>query len=145
MRIPGRGYARAGTELTVTLLRAALPVTCPSCGAKISWRDASTHAQFICPECAHGVHVRKGYFRALNVTSLVVTAFVAYGAGARGNVLFWSVILGWIPVSFLVTFFTMRIFPPDTESTGDYRGILYRPSDGPSHSDNKANDAREER
>src|SRR5512144_81288 len=46
----------------ITLIRAALPVKCPSCGAEISWEDAGG-PQFLCPECGHGVRVRTGYFR----------------------------------------------------------------------------------
>src|SRR5262245_58201201 len=111
----------------LTILRAALPVTCPSCGAKISWRYASLHAQFLCPECGQGVHIREDrYFRVLNF-SLLVVGWVAYAAGARDEVLFWSVLLGTLPVAFVVHFITMRIFPPDAEATGDYRGILYGP------------------
>jgi hypothetical protein len=33
--------------------------------------------------------------------------------------------LGILPSYFLVVFVTMRLFPPDAETTGDYRGILY--------------------
>lgn len=77
------------------------------------------------PACGHGVHLRNGYFRVINVLSLVLAGMAAYAVGATGNVLFWSVIVGFIPIAFVLTFITMRLFPPDTESTGDYRGILY--------------------
>jgi predicted RNA-binding Zn-ribbon protein involved in translation (DUF1610 family) len=124
---------------TITLLRAALPVICPSCGAKISWQYAAPHVHFLCPACGHGVHLRNGYFRVLNVLSLVLVGLGAYAVGARGDLLFWSVILGFIPVAFVLTFITMRLFPPDTESTGDYRGILYGSQRREAEGDDRAN------
>jgi predicted RNA-binding Zn-ribbon protein involved in translation (DUF1610 family) len=109
----------------IILVRAALPVTCPSCGAAISWRHAAADVHFLCPECGHGVRLRGGYFRVLKLVSLLVVGLAAYALGARGEVLLWTTIIGGIPAGFVLTFVTMRLFPPDTESTGDYRGILY--------------------
>jgi hypothetical protein len=54
-----------------------------------------------------------------------MTALVSYGAGIRGDALFWSVLLGIVPMNFVLSFITLRLFPADTEATGDYRGILY--------------------
>jgi predicted RNA-binding Zn-ribbon protein involved in translation (DUF1610 family) len=108
----------------ITLIRAALPVTCPSCGAEISWKEAGG-AQFLCPECGHGVHLRNGYFRVLYLLSALLTSLVAYAAGVRGDTLFWTVSIFLVPTYILLVFITMRLFPPDVESTGDYRGILY--------------------
>jgi hypothetical protein len=50
---------------------------------------------------------------------------VAYAAGIGGDSLFAIVVLGLWPTHFLLVFITMRLFPPDVESTGDFRGILY--------------------
>jgi predicted RNA-binding Zn-ribbon protein involved in translation (DUF1610 family) len=107
----------------ITLMRAALPVKCPSCGAEISWKDAG--AQFLCPECGYGVRLRNGYFRLLYLLSALLASLVAYAGGIRGNMLFWSVFIFLFPTYILLVFITMRLFPPDVESTGDYRGILY--------------------
>jgi len=57
--------------------------------------------------------------------SIVITALVCYGVGVRGDALFWAVILGVLPTYFVLAFITLRLFPPDAEATGDYRGILY--------------------
>jgi predicted RNA-binding Zn-ribbon protein involved in translation (DUF1610 family) len=108
----------------ITLIRAALPVKCPSCGAEISWKDAGG-AQFLCPECGHGVHLRNGYFRVLYLLSALLTSLIAYAAGIRGDTLFWTVCIFLVPTYILLVFITMRLFPPDVEWTGDYRGILY--------------------
>ncbi len=107
----------------LTLIRAALPVKCPSCSAEIPWRYAAV--QFLCPACGQGVRLRGAYFRVLYVLSIVLISLVAYAAGIRGDALFGTVLLGILPTNFLVVFVTMRLFPPDVEATGDYRGILY--------------------
>ena len=91
---------------------------------------------FLCPECGCGVRLRHGYFRVLNLVSLVVVALAAYALGASGEVLFWNIMIGGIPVGFVLTFVTMRLFPPDAESTGDYRGILYGPYGREPHESN---------
>ena len=109
----------------ITLIRAALPIKCPECGAAISWRHATGHVQFLCPECGHGLHLRNNYFRVLYLFAAVVVTPVAYAAGLRGDSLFAVVVLGLLPAHFLLVFITMRLFPPDVESTGDFRGILY--------------------
>ncbi len=109
----------------ITLIRAALPIKCPECGAAISWRHATGHVQFLCPECGHGLQLRNNYFRVLYLFAAVVVTMVAYAAGARGDALFAVAILGLWPTHVLLVFITMRLFPPDVESTGDFRGILY--------------------
>lgn len=109
----------------ITLIRAALPIKCPECGAAISWHHATGHVQFLCPECGHGLRLRNNYFRVLYVLAAVVVSMVAYAAGMRGDSLFAIVVLGLWPTHFLLVFITMRLFPPDVESTGDFRGILY--------------------
>jgi predicted RNA-binding Zn-ribbon protein involved in translation (DUF1610 family) len=109
----------------ITLIRAAIPIKCPECGAAISWRHATGHVRFLCPECGNGLHLRNNYFRVLYLLAAVVMIMVAYGAGARGDSLFATVVLGLWPTHFLLVFITMRLFPPDVESTGDFRGILY--------------------
>ena len=81
--------------------------------------------QFQCPECGHSLHLRNNYFRVLYLFAFVVVTSVAYAMGFRGDSLFAIVILGLWPTHFLLVFITMRLFPPDVESTGDFRGILY--------------------
>jgi hypothetical protein len=80
---------------------------------------------FPCPSCRHGLRLRAGYFRVLYLLALVFIALIAYAAGRRGDELFATVLLGLLPTHLLLLFVTMRLFPPDVESTGDYRDILY--------------------
>jgi predicted RNA-binding Zn-ribbon protein involved in translation (DUF1610 family) len=105
------------------LIRAALPIKCPSCSAEISWRVASV--QFLCPKCGRGIRLRAGYFRGLYVVSAVMTSLVAYAVGVRGDSLLATVFIFLFPVYILLTLITVRLFPPEAEPTGDYRGILY--------------------
>jgi len=54
--------------------------------------------------------------------------------GVRGDALFWLVCLGCLPVSVVLLTITLRLFPPDAELTGEFRGILYGKPDQPSDS-----------
>jgi hypothetical protein len=134
---------------TVVLLRAAPPIKCPKCGAQIGWDRASFHVQFLCPACRSGLHVRNSYGRVVNIASIVATGLVAYALGIRGDALFWLVCLGWFPASVVLLNITLRLFTPDAELTGEFRGILYREpaqtrnsDDGPAkdHESKEAND-----
>ena len=109
----------------ITILRPALPVKCPTCGASISWRVAEPKVPFLCPSCHNGVRLRHSYFRVLNLISVGIVALLAYALGARGDTLFWIACFGWIPGTFVITFLTLRLFAPDAEATGEFRGILY--------------------
>jgi hypothetical protein len=71
------------------------------------------------------LHLRNNYFRVLYLLAFVIVTSVAYAMGFRGDSLFAIVILGLWPTHFVLVFITMRLFPPDVESTGDFRGILY--------------------
>lgn len=71
------------------------------------------------------MHLRNGYFRILYLLSALLTSLVACAVGIRGDTLFWTVFIFLVPTYILLVFITMRLFPPDVESTGDSRGILY--------------------
>ena len=119
---------------TVVLLGAVPPIKCPKCGAQIGWDRASFQVQFLCPACGSGLHLRNSYGRVVNVASIVITGLAAYALGTRGDALFWLVCLGWLPVSVVLLIITLRLFPPDAELTGEFRGILYGEPDQPSDS-----------
>lgn len=101
------------------------PITCPKCGTQIGWDRVSFHVQFLCPRCLSGLHLRDSYPRVLNVVAVVVTGLVFYGLGARGDLLFWLVFLGWLPIAAVIQSINLSLFPPDVELTGEFRGILY--------------------
>ena len=96
----------------ITLIRAALPIKCPECGAAISWRHATGHVQFLCPECGHGLHLRNNYFRVLYLFAAILVTMVAYAAGIRSDALFATVILGVWPTHLLLVFIAMISFRP---------------------------------
>ena len=126
---------------TAVLLRAAPPIKCPNCGAQIGWDRASFHVQFLCPACHRGLQLRNSYPRVVNVVSIVATGLAAYALGVKGDALFWVVCLGWFPASVVLLNITLRLFPPDAELTGEFRGILYGGPEQQSDSDgNPAND-----
>ncbi len=49
----------------------------------------------------------------------------AYAAGIRGDALLGIALFGAWPTAWIVFFVTIRLFPPELESTGEYRAILY--------------------
>jgi hypothetical protein len=61
----------------------------------------------------------------VNVTAIVATGLAAYAVGVRADALFWIAGLGWFPVSAVLLNITLRLFAPDAELTGEFRGILY--------------------
>jgi hypothetical protein len=65
----------------------------------------------------------------------VITGLVGYAVGVRGEPLFVLVCVGGILGNFPVLFVSLRLFPPDVEPTGDFRGILYGESPEPPASD----------
>jgi hypothetical protein len=77
----------------------------------------------------------------VNVASVVATGLAAYAFAIRGDALFWVVCLGWFPVSVVLLNITLRLFPPDAELTGEFRGILYGEPEQPNDSNGRtAND-----
>jgi len=52
---------------------------------------------------------------------------VAYALGARSDALLTFTFIGMFPIQFVMIVVTAYLFPPDMESTGDFRGILYGP------------------
>ena len=129
----------------ITLIRAALPVKCPSCTSDISWNTATSHVGFLCPKCRHGVHLRDSYFRVVLAFSFVAATALAYLLGTRGNALLWAGLLGLLPMNLVLLFVTMRLFPPDSESTGEFRGILYDRHEGSTQNDFNHKDSRNTR
>jgi hypothetical protein len=61
----------------------------------------------------------------LYILSIVVVGLIAYAAGIRDEALFATAILGLWPTYYVLVFLNMRLFPPDVEPTGEFRGILY--------------------
>lgn len=64
-------------------------------------------------------------FSRAPLLSVVIASVVPYAVGIRGDALFGTAVLAWWPTYFVVVFITIRVFPPDVEETGDYRGILF--------------------
>jgi predicted RNA-binding Zn-ribbon protein involved in translation (DUF1610 family) len=109
----------------ITLIRAALPVKCPSCGQEISWERVTADAEFLCSQCGHGVRIRIRYFYVLRAFSLLFSGFAAHLLALRGIAFLTVTVILVFPIQFALAFVTLRLFPPDVEATGEFRGILY--------------------
>jgi hypothetical protein len=118
-------HGQGAIARTVAALQGVPPVECPNCAAKIGWERATFHTQFPCPACHRGLQLANSYPRVANVASIVVTGLVGYALGLRGDALFWTVCLGWFPLSVVLLNLTLCLFPPDAKMTGEFRGILY--------------------
>jgi hypothetical protein len=116
---------RSKDDGRIVLLRAALPIVCPACGGQTPWQRATVDVPFLCPRCGRSIQVKHSYFRALGFLSFPIAGLLAYAMGARRDVLVWSTLLGGLPMQFIMSFMTMRLFPPQAELTGDYRSILH--------------------
>jgi hypothetical protein len=101
------------------------PSSAPRAAPKSHGVTPTSTWPFQCPACGHGVLIRKRYVRVIGIVSLVVASLVVYGLGIRGDALIPAFLLVVFPIKFVVAFMTLRLFPPDVELTGDYRGILY--------------------
>ena len=61
----------------------------------------------------------------LNLVAAVAVFLGGYAIGMRGDALFAAGLLALLPMQFILTLVTIRLFPPDVATTGEIRGILY--------------------
>jgi predicted RNA-binding Zn-ribbon protein involved in translation (DUF1610 family) len=106
-------------------ISSALSVKCCGCGAAIPLRQITMHSPFNCPECGTELQIRGSYLRVQSWATIVLVTFAAYAAGWRGDELFSIVLVSMWPALVIVGFVTLLFFPPDVESTGEFRDILY--------------------
>jgi hypothetical protein len=81
--------------------------------------------EFSCPACGCGLRLRRRYFRALYTISYAIAVLIAYFLGFRDDALYAAGILSVLPVYFIVTTLNMRLFQPEVEISGEFRGILH--------------------
>ena len=105
------------------ILPGAVPVTCPLCGAQVSWRYVG--GEFDCPVCGGGLKIKPRYFRSLYVISLAIAAGIAYAVGLRDAALQAAAALMIFPTFIVVAIINLRILPPEVEISGNVRGILH--------------------
>jgi hypothetical protein len=78
-----------------------------------------------CPRCGAGVRLRGSYFRVLWFIALLIAGLALSALGVNAGA-FMSLLL---PAAFMIVIvlvrITIRLFPPDIEPTGDFRGVLY--------------------
>src|SRR5262245_31124272 len=98
------------------LLQRFMALKCPACAAELSWAAASLNDPFLCPECGRSLELRATPLRGivLILCSMCLSAAIAFLAGARGDTLIWSSIVGILPAFLLVSSITLWLFPPLT-------------------------------
>jgi hypothetical protein len=69
--------------------------------------------------------MRTVYFRVPGIVSLLLVSLGSYAVGIRGDNLLWTVLLLVVPVQVILLNISIRLFAPDLELTGEFRGILY--------------------
>lgn len=93
------------------VLQPRLP-KCPSCGSEFERKFVAIDSPFRCPICDRYLYVSHSYSRSQTLASLVISGFVCFLFGARGANLALASILAWLPIMFVVVFWTMHFAPP---------------------------------
>lgn len=100
-------------------------MTCPACGAAISWRRSLGRGVFICPACRTTSRISGAYTTALTVVSVAVAGLLAYALGGTPTMILWSAIIGAFPLHVLLGIVTQQIIAPTLVPTGEFRATLY--------------------
>src|SRR5687768_5938276 len=107
------------------VLGPSVPARCPSCQLEIIWDHKDIGVQIICPRCQGGMRLRHSYHRTVKLLSFAIVGLLVYALGARGDTLLWATPLLAMPVMMLAVSASTRLFAPEAEATGEFRGILY--------------------
>jgi len=100
-----------GSPGGMQMLTPRLP-RCPLCGAQFERRFVAIDFPFRCPKCDRYLCVSHGYSRLQILAALGISAFTGLVFGARGANLALVTIIAWLPIMFLVVFWTMHFAPP---------------------------------
>ena len=85
---------------------------CPLCGSEFERKFVVIDSPFRCPTCNRYLCVSQGYPRLQILVSLAISGFICFFFGARGADLALVSVVTWLPVMFLVVFWTMHFAPP---------------------------------
>ena len=85
---------------------------CPKCGTAVEPKHVELQAPFRCPVCDRYLCVPYSYSRSQILASLVISGFISFLFGARGMNLALATMLAFVPVLFVVIFWTMHFVPP---------------------------------
>ncbi len=93
------------------MLKSRLP-RCPTCGSEFERKFVAINSPFRCPVCGHFLCVPYSYSRSQILVSLVISGFISFFFGARGMNLVLATMLAFLPVLFVMIFWTMHFVPP---------------------------------
>ena len=85
---------------------------CPLCGRAFEIKYVDFELPFRCPNCNRHLRVPHLYSRAWGLLAFLVSGILWFALGAKGVVFFCGTLLTWIPVFFVVVFWTRHFSPP---------------------------------
>lgn len=85
---------------------------CPLCESEFEIKYVEIGSPFRCPVCSEYLFVPRSYSVFWIYAAFVISGLLCYGFGARGAHLFWCTGLTWIPVFFIVIFWSRHFAPP---------------------------------
>jgi hypothetical protein len=98
---------------------------CPICEAQILWKELSLSTDFKCPACKQKLAVSKHYCGWLYGVSVLVTALIAFGLGAREEVFFLALLTGIFPTMMIIVLLARFVAPPTLRASDDLSLDLY--------------------
>ena len=109
---------KAGIERSREVTQVLTPrlPRCPLCGSEFERKFVVIDSPFRCPTCDRYLCVSHGYPRLQILAAMGISALICFLFGARGATLALATILAWLPIMFLVVFWTMHFAPPKLTS-----------------------------
>jgi hypothetical protein len=92
------------------------------------WKELSLSTDFKCPACKQKLAVSKHYCGWLYGVSVLVTALIAFGLGAREEVFFLALLTGIFPIMMIImiiVLFARFVAPPTLRASDDLSLDLY--------------------
>jgi len=85
---------------------------CPLCKSEFDINYLDFAMPFRCPECNRYLCVPRAWSMTYAVLTLVFAGIVCYALGFRGSTVFIAAVLVWLPVGFVLLFWTRHYEPP---------------------------------
>jgi hypothetical protein len=99
---------------------------CPLCGEHFEVKYVDFQLPFRCPSCKGYLRVPHSYSRLWSCAALLISAVLCFALGARDVVLLVATLLTWIPVLFVLVFWTRHFAPPTLKAGSHGQGFSDR-------------------
>jgi hypothetical protein len=93
-------------------MRAPKSPICPMCGSAFDIEQMDFAMPFRCPACRRYLCVPRSWSIFSALRALFVSGLLCFFLGARGLTLFLAAVLTWIPLGFVLLFWTRHFAPP---------------------------------